>query len=740
MQIKMKKALLIGAAMLSTALNAETLTIERIFSSPSLDGNAPRALKVSPDGERVTFLKGKQTDYERLDLWEYHIESGETRMLFDSNDLQSGEEVLSDEEKARRERMRLSGSGIVSYQWSDDGKALLFPLGGDVFYHKLGEKGAKQLLDTEAFETDIKLSPKGNYISFIRDQNLYVKHIASGKETAITKEGGGNIKFGMAEFVAQEEMGRMTGYWWSPDESKIAFTKVDESPVDVITRSEIYADDIKLIEQKYPKAGTPNVLVELAIQDISSGDRTWVDLGDDKDIYFARGKWMPNSSTFTYQWQTRDQQTLELRAFDMTESKQKVLLTESSDTWVNLHDDLYFLKEQGQFIWASERDGFKHLYLFDNNGKLVKQLTKGDWVVDSVEAIDTANNHLYFSGRKDTPLESHVYSVSLDGGEINRVTELGAYHSAAFSKDASIFIDRFSTINSPAQVSLNSATGERITWLEENKVEEGHPLHAYMDSWTAPEFGDITTKDGATLKYRIYTPESAKQNPKQKHPVIVYLYGGPHAQVVTNSWAGNRGLLFQHWVDQGYVVFTLDNRGSNYRGKGFEDPIYKKMGFIEVEDQVTGVEFLRTLPYVDAKRIGVHGHSYGGYMTLMTMFKAGDYFAAGVSGAPVTDWRLYDTHYTERYMGTPNTDDDAYTASSVFPYAKDLKGDLLIYHGMADDNVLFTHSTMLYKHLQDLAIPFETMDYPGKKHSIRGKQTGIHLYKTITNFFNRTLK
>ncbi|APE03947.1 S9 family peptidase [Alteromonas mediterranea] len=736
----MKKALLIGAAMLSTALNAETLTIERIFSSPSLDGNAPRALKVSPDGERVTFLKGKQTDYERLDLWEYHIESGETRMLFDSNDLQSGEEVLSDEEKARRERMRLSGSGIVSYQWSDDGKALLFPLGGDVFYHKLGEKGAKQLLDTEAFETDIKLSPKGNYISFIRDQNLYVKHIASGKETAITKEGGGNIKFGMAEFVAQEEMGRMTGYWWSPDESKIAFTKVDESPVDVITRSEIYADDIKLIEQKYPKAGTPNVLVELAIQDINSGDRTWVDLGDDKDIYFARGKWMPNSSTFTYQWQTRDQQTLELRAFDITESKQKVLLTESSDTWVNLHDDLYFLKEQGQFIWASERDGFKHLYLFDNNGKLVKQLTKGDWVVDSVEAIDTANNRLYFSGRKDTPLESHVYSVSLDGGDITRVTELGAYHSAAFSKDASIFIDRFSTINSPAQVSLNSATGDRITWLEENKVEEGHPLHAYMDSWTAPEFGDITTKDGATLKYRIYTPESAKQNPKQKPPVIVYLYGGPHAQVVTNSWAGNRGLLFQHWVDQGYVVFTLDNRGSNYRGKGFEDPIYKKMGFIEVEDQVAGVEFLRTLPFVDAKRIGVHGHSYGGYMTLMTMFKAGDYFAAGVSGAPVTDWRLYDTHYTERYMGNPNTDDDAYTASSVFPYAKDLKGDLLIYHGMADDNVLFTHSTMLYKHLQDLAIPFETMDYPGKKHSIRGKQTGIHLYKTVTNFFNRNLK
>ena len=721
--------------MLSTAVQAAPLDIERIFASPSLDGNAPRALKVSPDGERVTFLKGKQTDYERLDLWEYHIDSGETRLLFDSNDLQSGEEVLSDEEKARRERMRLSGSGIVSYQWSADGKALLFPLGGDVYYHKLGEKGAKQLLDTDVFETDIKLSPKGNYISFIRDQNLFVKHIESGKETAITKEGGGNIKFGMAEFVAQEEMGRMTGYWWSPDESFIAFTKVDESPVDVISRSEIYADDIKTIEQKYPKAGTNNVLVELAIQNINNGARRWVDLGEDKDIYLARGKWMPNSETFTYQWQTRDQQTLELRAYNVPTEKQDVLLSETSNTWVNLHNDLYFLSDSDQFIWASERDGFKHLYLYENSGKLVRQLTQGDWVVDNIEAVDAKSNRIYFAGRKDTPLESHAYSVSLDGGDISRITNEGAYHSVSFSKDASIFIDRFSTINSPAQVSLNDASGKRITWLEENKVEEGHPLHPYMDTWTKPEFGDITTKDGATLKYRIYKPE----NLEKKHPVIVYLYGGPHAQVVTNSWAGNRGLLMQHWVDKGYVVFTLDNRGSNYRGKAFEDPIYKKMGFVEVDDQVAGVEFLRTLPYVDAKRIGVHGHSYGGYMTLMTMFKAGDYFQAGVSGAPVTDWRLYDTHYTERYMGNPKTDDDAYTASSVFPYAKDLKGDLLIYHGMADDNVLFTHSTMLYKHLQDLAIPFETMDYPGKKHSIRGKQTGIHLYKTITNFFDRNL-
>ncbi len=721
--------------MLSSLAHAKDLTIERIYESPSLEGSAPRSLKVSPDGQRVTFLRGKETDYDQLDLWEYHIASGETRMLFDSAALAQGDGELSDEEKARRERMRLSGSGIVSYQWSADGKALLFPLGGDVFYHQLGQEGAKQLLDTDAFETDITLSPKGNYIAYIRDQNLYVKHIATGKETAITQGGGDNIKYGMAEFVAQEEMSRMTGYWWSPDESAIAFTRVDESPVDVITRSEIYADNIKTIEQKYPSAGTPNVEITLAVQNIESGERQWIDLGKNKDIYLARGNWMPDSKVFTYQWQSRDQQQLELRAYDLTSKKQKVLLKESSKTWVNLNDDLRFLSDSNQFIWASERDGFKHLYLYNNNGSLVRQLTKGDWVVDDLVAVDKKAGDIYFTGRKDTPLERHLYRVPLAGGDVTRISQEDGFHNITFSSDASIYVDSMSTINHPAQVSLHKADGEQLTWLEENAIDESHPLAPYMDSWTKPEFGSFKADDGAELYYRLYKPA----NLEKKHPVIVYLYGGPHAQVVTNSWAGNRGLLMQYWVDQGYVVFSIDNRGSNYRGKAFEDPIFKKMGSIEVQDQVAGVKFLRTLPYVDADRIGVHGHSYGGYMTLMTMFQAGDYFAAGVSGAPVTDWRLYDTHYTERYMGNPKTDDDAYTASSVFPYAKDLKGDLLIYHGMADDNVLFTHSTKLYKHLQDMAIPFETMDYPGKKHSIRGKQTGIHLYKTITNFFNRNL-
>lgn len=736
----MKKLTLLSSILLSSTLvqaqEPEKLTIERIFSSPALEGTAPSKLKVSPDGQRVTFIQGKVTDYERYDLWEYNVESGKTQLLFDADNLHSGKEELSDEEKARRERRREYGTGIMEYEWSSDGKALLFPLAGDAWYYPMGSDKAQQILETETFETDIKISPKNTFISFIREQNLYLKNIATGKETQVTSDGGGAIKNGMAEFVAQEEMSRMTGYWVSPDESKIAYIRVDESPVDIITRTEIYADNVKVVEQRYPRAGTPNVTVKLAIYDIASGKTEWVNLGDDQDIYLARGKWLNNSQQFSFQQQTRDQKQLQLKVVDTRSNKVSVLLTESSPTWINLHDDLYFLKNQDAFIWASEKDGFKHLYLMDNTGKQLAQLTSGDWVVDEVSAIDEKAGVVYFTGRKDTPIERHLYKVSLKGGDISKVSQRSGFHSIAFSKDASIYVDDFSSINTPPQVSLHKASGEQLTWLTENAIDENHPLAPYQEQWVKPEFGTLKTQDGVTLHYRMWTPKQISG----KHPAIVYLYGGPIAQVVQNRWGGNRGLLMQHWVDKGYVVFSVDNRGSNYRGKAFEDPIHERMGEIEVQDQVAGVKFLHTLPYVDKEKIGVYGHSYGGYMTLMSMFKAADYFAAGVSGAPVTDWRLYDTHYTERYMGNPNSNPEAYTKSSVFPYAENLKGDLLIYHGMADDNVLFTHSTMLYKHLQDLAIPFEVMDYPGKKHSIRGKQTGIHLYNTITNFFDRTLR
>jgi len=710
---------------------AKQLTIERIYSSPSLSGGSIRSLKISPDGSRATFLKGKQDDYEHLDLWEYEIATGETRLLFDSNDLHSGTEELSDEEKARRERQRLKGSGIVSYQWSSDGKALLFPLAGNLYYFKIGDDKARKLTDTPEFETDSKLSPLGNYVSFIREQNLFVLDLGSDLETQLTKDGGGVIKNGMAEFVAQEEMSRYTGYWWSEDESKIAFTRVDESSVEEITRSEIYAEEIKTITQRYPSAGTNNVEVQLGVIQLEDLKVQWVDLGDNTDIYLPRVKWTRDSNKLSYQRQSRDQKKLELRVYDWNSMKSHSLLSEKSNTWINLHHDLKFLDDGKHFIWASERDGYQHLYLYTNTGKVVRQLTSGKWIVDEIASVDESNGLVYFSGRKDTPLEKHLYSIPLSGGDVSKISQRSGFHSIEFSEDNSIYIDNFSTAVTPPQISLHKTSGERFAWLLENTINESHPLYEYQADWISPEFGTLQSNDKTTLHYRLFKPTDF--NPANKYPVIVFLYGGPLAQLVTNRW---KDTLLQHMAQQGYAVFTVDNRGAAGYGKKFEETLYRAMGSTEVDDQVAGVKYLHTKPWVDKEKIGVYGHSYGGYMTLMCMFKAPEYFKAGVAGSPVTDWSLYDTHYTERYMGNPKDDAEAYKNSSVFPYATKLSGPLLIYHGMADDNVLFKNSTKLYKLLQDNNIAFWSMDYPGKKHSIRGKNTQMHRANMIRNFFD----
>ncbi|WP_217874860.1 S9 family peptidase [Pseudoalteromonas shioyasakiensis] len=735
--LKKIKSLSLALPVVATAFSvtAEPLTLERIFDDPSLAGKAPVQLKFSPDGSRVTYLQGKTDDYNRYDLWEYNLKDNKNRLLVDSAALFSGPENLSDEEKARRERQRIFGKGILEYKWSKDGKALLFPLNGDLYYYELASAKSRKLTDTEAFETDARFSPKGHFVSFIREQNLYALNLKTGQEIQLSKDGGGVIKNGMAEFVAQEEMGRMTGYWWSGDESKIAYTRVDESPVKEAIRNEIYADEVKLFNQRYPFTGTDNVKIQLGVVSINNQKTDWVDLGDDQDIYIARAKWLKDNKTLSYQWQDRSQHNLELRFYNSDTKKQTVALTETSNTWINLHFDLQFLNDKKHFVWASERDGFKHLYLYRTNGEMIRQITQGEWVVDSLKGIDEKKGIVYFAGRKDTALESHLYSVPLfKKGEIKRVTELGAYHNVVIAKDNKTFIDNSSSVNKPGSAALRKINGEFITWLEENKLDKSHPLTPYQADLITPEYGTLTAEDGQIMHYRLFKPTNYQDG--KKHPVIVNVYGGPHAQRVTNSWR-SKNLYFQYMAQQGYVIFQLDNRGSYNRGKKFEDVIYKHLGVAEVADQIKGVEFLRTLDYVDPERIGIYGHSYGGYMALMTMFKAGDYFKAGVSGAPVTDWALYDTHYTERYVGHPATNAKGYEASAVFPYAEGLKGPLMIYHGMADDNVLFTHATKLFKQLQDQEKQFEMMTYPGSKHSLRGKSVQTHLHQTITSFFNR---
>jgi dipeptidyl-peptidase-4 len=727
------------------AEDAVVLDIERIYASPDLAGPAPRAVKISPDSTRVSFLRGKESDRQQLDLWEYNLEDSEVRLLVDSQGLIAGPEDVSEEELARRERLRIVGQrGIVSYQFSPDGSALLFPLSSDLFLYEIATRKTRRLTATEAGETDPKFSPDGRYISFVRDRDLYLVDVATGVERRLTRDGGGMVSNGMAEFIAQEEMKRFTGYWWAPDSESIAFTRVDESGVEIAKRFEVYAEEFKVYEQRYPRTGTANAVVRLGVIEVDDGDTRWMNIGENDDVYLARVNWFPGSKYLAVQRQSRDQKTLELLKVEAAGGAASVLLTERSEYWINLHNDLAFLDSAPQFIWSSERSGFKHLYLYGNDGTLVRPLTEGDWEVVHGARNESAILHVgekeglvYVSGTLDSPIERNLYAIALDGSAPPRrlSTEPG-WHRAAFADNGKFYVDTFQNATTPPQVAVHRADGSRIGYVEHNALNESHPFFRYLDKRPATRFGTLAAADGQSLYYRIKTPPDFDEN--GRYPVVVYVYGGPGGQTVTNTW--NAGFL-DVLASNGFVVFTIDNRGTGYRGVEFDAPLYRRLGHVEVADQLTGIEYLRSLPYVDADRIGVFGWSYGGYMALMCMFQAPEVFAAGVSGAPVTDWTLYDTHYTERFLGTPRGNPDGYESSSVFPYVENLTGPLLVIHGMADDNVLFTNSTKLFKSLQDGGRDFDMMTYPGSKHGLmRITSTGKHASAQILRFFRQHLQ
>lgn len=730
----------------ATALpaHAEKLTLEAITGSAPLSGPTLTKPQIAPDGTRVTFLRGKDSDRNRLDLWEYDVASGQTRLLVDSSVVLPGEEVLSDEEKARRERQRIAAlSGIVDYQWSPDGKALLFPLGGELYFYdlsKTGKDAVRKLTDGGGFATDPKISPKGGFVSFIRDRNLWVIDLASGQEVRLTGDGSDTVGNGVAEFVADEEMDRHTGYWWAPDDSAIAFARIDETPVPVQKRYEVYPDRTEVIEQRYPAAGDHNVLVQLGVIAPKRGAKPrWIDLGKDPDIYLARVDWR-DPQRLTFQRQSRDQKKLELIEATLATGEQRTLVTETSKTWVPLHSDLRFLKD-GRFLWSSERSGFEHLYIASEDGSMLTTLTQGEWVVDGLLATDEAAGLAYVSGTRDGATETHVYAVPLSGGEPRRLTQAPGMHAATFARNASVFVDSWSSDTTLPQIELFKADGTKLATLLANDVaDETHPYAKYRAAHQPTTYGTLTAADGTTpLHYSLIKP--AGFDAKKQYPVVVFVYGGPAAQTVTRAWPGRSDSFFnQYLAQQGYVVFSLDNRGTPRRGAAFGGALYGRQGTVEVDDQLRGVEWLKSQSFVDPARIGVYGWSNGGYMTLMLLAKHSQAYACGVAGAPVTDWALYDTHYTERYMDLPKANEAGYREASVFTHLDGMgAGKLLLIHGMADDNVLFTNSTKLMSELQKRGTPFELMTYPGAKHGLRGSDL-LHRYRLTEDFLGRCLK
>jgi dipeptidyl-peptidase 4 len=722
-----------GAAMPAEAQQApKPLTLERVFASPDLSGTTPRAMKLSPDGKLLTLLRNRADEKERFDLWAMDTSTGEWRMLIDSKKLGTGAE-LSEAEKMQRERARIGGTkGIVSYDWAPDSKSLLVPLEGELYLAHVDGKVEKLPVGSGP-KLNAEISPAGGHVSYVRMQNFAVLDLKTRAISIPTDSTGGTVHWGEAEFVAQEEMGRFSGYWWAPDDSRVAVQKFDEAPVGVVTRAAIGAEGTKVYQQRYPAAGTDNVLTELWLMRPDGSERTRVDLGSETDIYLARVEWTPDASALLVQRQSRDQKTLDMLSVDPATGKSKLLFSEKAGakSWINLSSSLHPMKD-GSLIWWSERDGHGHLYRW-KAGKWI-QLTKGPWEVFQLTGVDEARGRLFFLANKDGVLERHLYSLDLKRpGEAVRLTEAGWWNGATMDSKATRAIVTRSNPGQPTQVYLADAAGKRLAWVSENDVADArHPYHPYLAAHRERSFGTIKGPDGTELHWEMIKPA---MEPGKRYPVFFQHYGGPHAQTVGRQWGG---ALQQYLVAQGYIWFQIDNRGSANRGKAFEDALYHAMGSVEVEDQLAGAKYLKGLDFVDPKRIVTYGWSYGGYMTLKMLEAAPGIFAAGVAGAPVSKWELYDTHYTERYMGDPRKVPGVYKASNTVGDALKIEDPLLIIHGMADDNVVLEHSTVMMARLQAGAVPFESMLYPGQTHKVGGPGVSVHLWKTILGFLERS--
>jgi dipeptidyl-peptidase-4 len=554
-------------------------------------------VKLSPDGHWLTMLRPRADERERFDLWGFDRKAGTWKMLIDSKTLSSGA-ALSEAEKMQRERLRVGDlKGIISYSWSADSKSVLVPLDGALYL--AGLDGHVQKLSTGADPLNPALSPSGKFVSFVRDRRFWVVPVAGGEAQAITpQEASPTVHWGEAEFVAQEEMARFKGAWWSPDDRHVAIERFDEAHVGIVTRTSIGATGTKTFDQRYPAAGTPNAEVSIWIVKADGSGKVQVDLGPDKDIYVTRVDWAPGGKALYVQRQTRDQSKLDVLKVDPATGQTSVLFTETARPrmWLNVTDDYRFLKD-GTLIWRSERDGFGHLYRFDPKAGTWTQLTKGDWVVTSLDGVDEKGGKLYFTGTKDDVLAPQVYALDYAHlGQPQRLTELGFANGASVDRSAQMLLVNRSGPAQPPQVYLADTTGKRLTWVEENKVAGDHPYAPFMAAHRMPTFGTIKAADGTDLHYKMITPV---MQPGKVYPVFFEHYGGPHSQVVTKGWTSP---LAEAIVAKGYIYFELDNRGSPNRGVDFESAIWHAMGTIEVSDQLDGAKFLKSFPMSMARR------------------------------------------------------------------------------------------------------------------------------------------
>jgi dipeptidyl-peptidase 4 len=673
----------------------------------------------APDGKSFVYRQGRR-------LRVFDVAAKRSREVADLSEMDAAAVTPAAAEQYGWENRRVDEATL---QWGPRGGEVLYASGGDLFL--IGLDGTwRQLVKTPVAERDPKFSPDGKRVAFRRGWDLYVLDVASGQETRLTANGSDAVRNGDLDWVYPEELDLGTAYWWAPDSGAIAYLQFNVSGEPLYPHVDLQGVRAVLEQQRYPQAGENNPAVRLGVVSAGGGATKWLDVGDTVNSFLiARAGWAADSKNVYVVRTNRIQNQLDFLLYDVVSGKARTAYRESDNYWVNVEGDPVFLKDGKHFLWTSERDGFRHLYLYSMDGVAPRQLTRGDWEVSDLLAVDETAGRIWYRSTEASPLERQLYSVQLDGGGKRRVTMGEGNHRVWMAPLGGAFLDAYSNLSSPPEWTLRGASGEAVA------VYRAADRRAMDEFDLRPtEMVKFSGKDGTTFYARLIKP--AGFDASKKYPVVVDVYGGPHVQSVRNTWPGvGMDQVFAH---DGYVVWEMDNRGSSGRGHAFESVVFRNLGVQELADQREGIQYLLSLGFVDARRIGVTGWSYGGFMTLNLMLNAADLFRAGFAGAPVTNWLNYDTIYTERYMGVPKDNGEAYARTAMPSKAGNLAGKLMIAHNFEDDNVLFQNTAQMISALEAAGKHFELALYPQKTHGVSGA-SARQMESTMLDFFERSL-
>jgi dipeptidyl-peptidase-4 len=728
---------------------SKPLTIEAIFADGSITGRPPETIQWTPDYTKVSFIQ-RDDSGERGELWSVDATTGEKKLLVSEARLATLAPPL-EKIKDEREIERITRYHVDPYHWAPDSKHLLFVPQGQLWLYSPENGTAVQLSAFQDPSGDPKFSPDGSRLAYVRKHNLYVRAVSGDTEKQLTKEKDtkdskdkdGNLLNGEVDWVYAEELSVRSNYFWSPDGKSIAFLHMDETRVPTYPIPDWMPTHPTVDMEKYPKAGDPNPVVRLGVVSASGGDPKWISLGDNPDTYIPRFGWVRDGILWA-EVLNRAQDNLDLYFIETRSGHSRKVLTETTaDAWVNVNDDMTILKSGDRFLWSSWRDGTTQLYLYSfdqanplaSDAKLERQLTKGDFEMLGVEAVDEAAGVVYFICNQDDPRERQIYAVKLDGSGFEPISEEDGTHHPIFADDGKHFVDEFSALMTPPRTLVCSTDNNCKNVWKSSSVDE-YKL-------TAPEFLEFKADDGTILYGQLLLPP--KSTPAGKIPLIVNIYGGPAAQLVANSWiedwAGSSGLFHQILAQRGFAIFTVDNRGTPARDRKFMTAVRHQFGGIELKDQLTALDQLfAQYPQLDRTRVAIWGWSNGASMTLYAMTHS-TAFKAGAAVAPVTDWRNYDSIYTERNNGLPtDKNTTSYVDLDLPKVADKLQGSLLLAHGTGDDNVHLQNSIQMVEALIKAGKQFRFMVYPQKTHSIRGADDRAHLFHMIEDHFERELK